>query len=259
MSIDISDVDGIVRIALNRPEALNAIDPSMRSALQNLWLSLAKNDSARVAIITGTGNKAFSSGADLKSHRSTETSFATQTFLNNHNDSLITGIEHVPIPIICAFNGLAYGAGLELGLACDIRIASENARFALPEVKVGSMPGSGGTQLLSRVVGEANALYLILSGASIDAATALRIGLISEVVTLEKLPDRAQQLAEMIRDNAPLAVRAAKFAVKKGFDLALDKALLLERQIWGHLRDSVDRAEGRAAFMEKRKPKWQGK
>ncbi|VVD69450.1 enoyl-CoA hydratase/isomerase family protein [Pandoraea fibrosis] len=265
MSIDFSVNEGIATVRLNRPETLNAIDYPMRAELQRLWQHIAREPEIRVVIVTGTGEHAFSSGADLKRTPPPTLPFAAQAFgasdgASEHAEagSLTLGLD-IDTPLICAFNGLAYGGGLEIGLACDIRIAADTARFALPEVKVGSMPGSGGTQRLPRLVGGANAMWMLLTGEPIDAHTALRIGLVSHVVPPDALHDTAVALARRIADSAPLAVRAIKRAVRDGLDMPLASALTYERHAWGLLRDTEDRKEGRQAFAEKRSPVFRGR
>lgn len=258
MSVDISVVDHIATVVLNRPEALNAIDTAMRSEVQAAWRRIAEDAEIHVAIVTGAGDRAFSAGADLKRAPPPAESFAQLSYGAGLNDSLTFGVE-MDKPLICAFNGLAFGGGLEIGLACDIRIASETARFALPEVRVGTLPGSGGTQRLARLIGRSDAMLLLLTGDTIDAAEALRIGLISRVVDHTLLHEEALALARRIAANAPLAVRAVKRLVRQGVDMPLALALDAERNAWVLLRDTEDRREGRAAFAEKRTPDYRGR
>jgi E-phenylitaconyl-CoA hydratase len=258
MSVDLHIEDGIALVTLNRPEALNAIDYPMRRAIQALWPRLQADSSVDVIILTGAGERAFCVGSDLKNTPPPETSFAQETFGAGANDSLLTGLD-TDKPILCAFNGSAYGGGLELGLAADIRICAPQAKFGLPEVRVGTLPGSGGTQHLPRLIGDSNALYMLLTGDSIDADTALRVGLVSHVVPASELRDTALRMAQRIRANAPLSVRAAKRLVRDGRDMPLVQALRHERQTWGLLRDTEDRKEGRAAFAENRKPRYTGR
>jgi E-phenylitaconyl-CoA hydratase len=161
--------------------------------------------------------------------------------------------------VICAINGYALGGGLELALACDIRIAADHARFGLPEVRVGSIPGDGGTQRLPRTVGASDAMLLLLTGDHIDAAEALRLGIVSRVVPSADLRREAEAIAGRIAANAPLSVRAIKRLVKQGQGVPLDIAIAHERLTWGTLRDTEDRIEGRRAFQEKRKPVYKGR
>jgi E-phenylitaconyl-CoA hydratase len=161
-------------------------------------------------------------------------------------------------PVICAINGFALAGGLELALSCDIRIAVESASFGLPEVKIGSIPGAGGTQRLPRIVGMSNAMHMLLTADRIDSDEALRIGLVSKVVPAADLMESALQIARKIAGNAPLAVRAVKQLVVRGADLPLGAAIDAERMAWGVLRNTRDRIEGRVAFQQKRKPVYTG-
>ncbi len=171
----------------------------------------------------------------------------------------MTGAPGTDKPIICAINGYALGVGLELALACDIRIAVETARFGLPEVRVGSIPGAGGTQRLPRMVGMGDALLMLLTGDHIDSAEALRIGLINRVVPADRLMEEAVGIAGRIAANAPLSVRAVRRLALQGTDLPLEAAIRAERHVWGLLRDTEDRIEGRRAFQQKRKPVYHGR
>lgn len=258
MTIDITVKDRVATLVLNRPDALNAIDHAMRGAVREAWRRIAEDPAVDVGIVTGAGGRAFSVGADLKGAPPTDRSFASQAFADGSNESLTAGIE-MDKPLICAFNGHARGGGLEIGLACDIRIASDNATFALPEVRVGTIPGSGGTQRLPRVIGASDAMLLLLTGDAIDAQEALRIGLVSRVVPLADLPAAAHAIAARIVANAPLAVRAVKRLATRFRDIPLDQGLVAERHVWGLLRDTEDRAEGRAAFAQKRPPSFKGR
>jgi E-phenylitaconyl-CoA hydratase len=185
-------------------------------------------------------------------------SFAELTFNAGTLDTLIAGMD-TDKPLICAINGFAMGGGLELALACDIRIASSNAQFALPEVRVGSIPTAGGTQHLPRAIGMSDAMLMLLTGDRMDAQEALRIGLVSKVVAPELLLSGAREIALRIAANAPLAVRAVKRLVRDGLDMPRPAALTMERYGWGLLRDSADRIEGRLAFQQKRAPRYEGR
>lgn len=257
MGIEITVENHVATVLLNRPQALNAIDTEMRLALQAAWQRIASDDDIHVAIVTGAGDRAFCAGADLKD-APPPAGFAQEWFGDGRNGSLTHGIE-MDKPLVCAFNGLAYGGGLEIGLGCDIRIAAEGARFALSEVRVGTLPGSGGTQRLPRLIGRSDAMLMLLTGEPMDAADALRTGLVSRVVPGAALRDEALAIARRIAANAPLAVRAAKRLVNQGADLPLGAALAAERTAWGLLRDTEDRLEGRRAFAEKRLPVYRGR
>ncbi|MVW79630.1 enoyl-CoA hydratase/isomerase family protein [Bordetella sp. 02P26C-1] len=250
--------DHIATITLNRPEAMNSIDPETRAELHDAWKRIKHDDSIRVAILTGNGDKAFCTGSDLKKTMPPKESFAELTFGRSESDHLLAGLD-TDKPLICAVNGYAMGGGMELALACDIRIASENAVFALSEVRIGSIPGAGGTQRLPRAIGLSNAMLMLLTGDRIDAQEAARIGLVSRVVRRDDLLSSATAIASRIARNAPLSVRAVKRLVYNGLDMPLPAALEAERYAFGLLRDTEDRIEGRRAFQEKREPNYQGR
>ena len=258
MTVAIEVRDHVATITLDRPDAMNAIDPDMRAALHDVWNRLATDDAIRVAILTGAGDRAFCAGADLKRTMPSSESHAARTFGSSEPDHLLEGLE-TDKPLLCAINGYAIGAGLELALACDVRLAASHAQFGLSEVRVGSIPGAGGTQLLPRTVGRSMAMQMLLTGDRIDAKTALRWGLVSEVVELHGLLDRAHEIAARIAANAPLAVRAVKRLVTQGADVPLPTGMEMERFVWGLLRDTEDRIEGRKAFQEKRAPIYRGR
>ncbi len=258
MTVRIDVDDGVATITLDRPEAMNAIDPETRAELRSIWAEVGSNDAIRVAILTGAGDKAFSTGSDLKKTMPPKESFAELAFGRTQSDSSIAGMK-IAQPIICAINGHAVGGGLELALACDIRIASSTASFGLSEVRIGSIPSGGGTQRLPRAIGSSSAMLLLLTGDRIDADEALRIGLISRITPPMDLLATAQSMARRIASNAPLAVRAVKRLVREGMDMPLEGAIELERYAFGVLRDTQDRIEGRRAFQEKRTPQYHGR
>lgn len=257
MTLDIAVSDRIAYITLNRPEAMNAIDPDLRTQLKQAWRQIGEDDEILVAVLTGAGDRAFCAGSDLKKTPPQTLSEAATAFGSGESDHLLAGLD-TDKPIICAVNGYAIGAGLEIALAADIRIAAHHAKFGLTEARIGSIPGAGGTQRLPRVVGQSMAMHMMLTGDLIDAETALRIGLVSEVVPSGELADRASELATLISQNAPLSVRAIKRLVYRGQDMPLDTAVEMERFVFGLLRDTADRAEGRLAFQEKRPPEYRG-
>ncbi|RDJ19775.1 enoyl-CoA hydratase/isomerase family protein [Bosea caraganae] len=256
MSVDFSIRDHVATVVLNRPEAMNAIDPETQAALLDCWARIRQDDDVRVVILTGAGERAFCTGADLKKTMPPAESYAALAF--GAGDEAFSNQLELDKPIICAINGYALGGGLELALACDIRIAADTARFGLPEVKVGSIPGDGGTQRLPRTMGASDTMLLLLTGDHIDAQEAKRLGLISRIVPPADLLAEAQAIAGRIAANAPLSVRAVKRLVKQGAGLPLDVAIATERLVWGVLRDTRDRIEGRRAFQEKRKPVFTG-
>jgi E-phenylitaconyl-CoA hydratase len=258
MSILYEVKDSVATIVLNRPEAMNSLDPESLAELNNAFEIANRDENVRVVVLTGNGDKAFCTGSDLKKTMPPKESFAELTFGKPRWLYPFAGME-IDKPMICAVNGFALAGGMELALACDIRIASSNAQFGQSEVCVGSIPAAGGTQRLPRMVGTSDAMLMMLTGDRIDAETALRIGLVSRVVPLESLMDEAMKIARRIADNAPLAIRAVKRLVRDGLDLPLLTAIQTEQFALGLLRDTEDRLEGRRAFQEKRKPVFAGK
>jgi E-phenylitaconyl-CoA hydratase len=258
MSIITSIQGGIALVTLNRPEAMNAIDPDSNFQLLDIWEEASLNEEVRVLVVTGAGDRAFCTGADLKKTMPPAESAARQVYGNGARPTNF-GTLSTPKPVIAAINGFALGGGLELALLADIRICSDNAQFGLPEVRVGSIPGAGGTQRLIRAVGHSDAMRLLLTGERIGAAEALRIGLVSKVVPQSGLHDAAMALARAIAGNAPLAVAAVKHLAMTGRELPLAAGLELERSAFGLLRDTEDRLEGRRAFGEKRAPVFCGR
>jgi enoyl-CoA hydratase/carnithine racemase len=248
-TLDIQTDGGVARITLNRPEKRNAINDEMRSELTAAFAGFDADPSVRAVVMTGAG-PAFSAGGDLA---------AIMIPPEANRPRIVEPLDRFSKPIIAAINGLAYGGGLEIALACDIRIASTTARFALPEVRIGSMPGSGGTQRLTPVIGPTLAARMILTGEPIDAERALVAGLVSELCAPDKLMDAALALAATIARNAPLAVIAAKRALRLAAGMHNVENLDFERKLFNELALSEDRNEGRAAFREKRAPVFRGK
>jgi E-phenylitaconyl-CoA hydratase len=257
-SVEISLKDHVATVLLNRPEAMNAVDPEMRARLHETWDRIREDDEIRVVIVTGAGERAFCTGSDLKKTSPATETAAQQLFGTVKGGSLIANL-HTDKPMIAAINGYAMGGGLELALACDIRICSENAQFALSEVKVGSMPGAGGTVRLPRFIGRSDAMLMLLTGNRTDATEAHRIGLVSKVLPMAGLLAEAEVIAQQIAANAPLSVRAVKRMVRQGEDMPMDDAIDTERALFGLLYNSEDRIEGRKAFAEKRKPQFKAR
>ncbi|MBV7482209.1 enoyl-CoA hydratase/isomerase family protein [Bordetella sp. BOR01] len=257
-SVEITVEDHVATVLLNRPEAMNAVDPEMRGLLHQAWDRIRQDDDIWVAVVTGAGERAFCTGSDLKKTLPTAETAAQQLFGSSPTSSLIANL-HTDKPMIAAINGYAMGGGLELALACDIRICSDNAQFALPEVKVGSMPGAGGTARLPRYIGRSDAMLMLLTGSRTDAAEAHRIGLVSKVLQQAALLPEALAIARAIAANAPLSVRAVKRMVRQGEDMPLGHAIDTERALFGLLYNSEDRTEGRKAFAERRKPQFKGR
>jgi E-phenylitaconyl-CoA hydratase len=258
MALKVTIEDWIGTITLNRPEAMNALDPETHVELADVFREFENDPNVRTIILTGEGSRAFCVGADLKKTMPPPESFAQLTFGSGRSLRTID-VMMMDKPIICAINGLALGGGLELALACDIRIAAEHVKLGLPEVKIGSIPGAGGTQRLPRTIGMSDAMLLLLTGDAIPAEEALRIGLISKVVSADTLMEEARSIAERISCNAPLSVRAIKSLVRRGLESPLEAAIQEEHLVWGVLRDTEDRIEGRVAFKEKRKPVYKGR
>jgi E-phenylitaconyl-CoA hydratase len=250
--------DAIATLVLDRPEALNALDPETQVELFDALQRVKVDPEVRAIVISGAGEKAFCVGADLKKTMPPSESHAQLSFGGGPKDKRWIDAIDMDKPIICAVNGLALGGGLELALACDIRVAVDTARFGLPEVRVGSIPGAGGTARLPRTVGMSDAMLMLLTGDQVDAAEALRIGLVSRVVPRGRLMEEARSIAGRIAANAPLSVSAVKGLVRRGVSMTLADAITEERMTWGLLRDTKDRIEGRVAFAEKRKPVYRG-
>ena len=249
--------DGIVTITLNRPEVHNAMNERMRQELTRCFGDLATSDEARVVVVTGAGARAFSAGADIREF--VEPQVPVRFRESRKRVDFRQAMDRCPQPIIGAIRGYALGGGLELALACDIRIAGEDAQLGLTEVNLAIIPGGGGTQRLPRLVGRGRALEMILTGARIDAREAWRIGLVERVVPAADVLAAARELARALTEKAPVALRYAKEAVVKGLELPLAVGLRLENDLATLLRTTEDRVEGAKAFLEKRKPRFTGK
>ncbi len=252
----------IALITIDRPEAHNALDPETSEALTERWFAFRDDPEAWVAVLTGAGERAFCAGADLKRMADFFELSPIERRERREREPGLGGItRHLPLwkPTVAAINGHCYGGGLELALACDLRVASEDARLGLLECKWGIMPGQGGTQRLPRAVPLAVALEMILTAEPIDAARAYEVGLVNRVVPQADLVPTALALAERIASNAPLAVRAAKEAVHRGLDLPLEDGLRLEQFLADPLRDTRDAREGVRAFGQQRAPDYRGR
>jgi E-phenylitaconyl-CoA hydratase len=255
LAVDYEVQGHIATITLNRPEAMNALDPETSVALDAIWKRVREDDNVRVVVLTGAGDRAFCAGADLKKTMPPSETFAQLTFGKDAGNGTRLMTEK---PVIAAINGFAVGGGLELAMRCDLRIAVDTAKLGLTEARVGSIPGAGGTQRLPRLVGLTNALMMLMTAEPITAEEAYRIGLINKIVPKESLMTEAYALAEKIAANAPLAVRAVKRLAHQGLNMTLEAGLEAERFTMGVLRDSKDRIEGRLAFQQKRKPVFRG-
>jgi len=243
-------------ITINRPEKRNALNIKTREEGAALIEELRGNDSVGVVVITGAGDKAFIAGADIAE-------FAGRTAMMQRDvmvsRSLFNAIDSFPKPVIAMINGYCLGGGCDLALACDIRIASENASFGQPEINLGIIPGGGGTQRLTRLVGEGKAMEMILTGEIIDAKTAHAIGLVNHVVPLDQLEAKTMEIASRIAEKSPIALSLAKEAVKIASRSNLDEGLRREVDLFALCFSTEDKDEGVAAFLEKRKPAWKGK
>ncbi len=257
MSIDLSVTDGVALITINRPERLNALDTEHYAGLSQAWQTVRDDSAIRVAVITGAGEKSFSTGADLKSFIPKPPELA-ELLLTQKSQLLNRGLE-VWKPVIAAVNGYCLGGGMTLLLAADIRVAAEHATFSVAEVKRGVFPANGGTQRVAQQLPHAIAMEMLLTGESIDAATAARWGLVNKVVPLSQLMESAMDYAKRIAANAPLAVQAAKELALRSRDLDLASGLRMEQLFLRLLQDSEDVQEGAAAFAAKRKPQFKGR
>ncbi len=249
--------DGVATITLNRPDVLNAMNNPMRRELVEAFTRLREDQEVKAILITGAGERAFSAGADIREFLEplVPASFREARKRLDFRREM----DRCPQPIIAAIRGYALGGGLELALACDIRIAAEDAQLGLTEINLAIIPGGGGTQRLPRLVGRGKALEMILTGARVHASEALRIGLVERVVPVAELMPAAQAVARAIADKAPIALRYAKEAVVSGLELPLADGLRLENDLSTLLRTTEDRVEGARAFVEKRRPKWSGR
>jgi len=245
----------IAYFTLNRPEAMNAFDPETFQELSSALIDFRDDDNVGVGIVTGAGEKAFGAGADIKT---IIPYLAEHPLYWQKTPTIMRGLELYK-PLIAAVNGLALGGGLELVLACDIRVASENARFGVPEVTLGLIPGWGGTQRLPRCLPWAIAAEMLFTGKPISAQDAYRLGLVNRVVPLAELMPTAEAIARDILSVGPLALMAAKQAMVRGTSVSLEEGLKIEADVEVPLFASEDLAEGRKAFVEKRKPDFKGR
>ena len=249
--------EGIATITLNRPEALNAFSKEVIEEVLNAIEDIKADENVRVVILTGAGEKAFSAGADIKAMKGMNALKARE--LSLMGEKLCLALENLGKPVIAAINGYALGGGLEVAMACDIRIASENARMGQTEINIGLIPGWGGTQRLTRLVGATKAKELIFTGKMIDAKTAEQIGLVNMVVPQSNFRETVRQFALELAQKAPVALKIAKALINKGAETSLDVALALEREGFGVVASTEDLQEGVSAFTEKRKPVFKGK
>ncbi len=244
---------GVALLTLNRPDATNALSLPLQHALAAAFAQLADDATVRAIVLTG-GDKVFAAGGDIRSMAAC----GPVEILKRHTERLWAPIQHCPKPVIAAICGYAYGGGCELAMHCDILIAGESARFSQPEIRIGIMPGIGGTQRLARAVGKSNAMKMLLTGKPVGAKEAQRMGLVSDVMADAEVLPYALEMAATIAAMPPLAAREIKECVLLGMDAPLETALALERKANQTLFASLDQKEGMQAFIEKRQPKFDG-
>lgn len=249
--------DGIAVLTLNRPLQANALSQGLLFALHEHLMNLTYRDDVRVVMITGAGEKAFCAGADLKERRTMDEAGVRRAV--GLIRSTVEEVARLPMPTIAALNGVAFGGGTELALACDLRIAARSARLGLTETSLAIIPGAGGTQRLPRLIGLAKAKELIYTARRIDAQTAHELGLVNQVVPDADLMKESIALAMEVAANGPIALRQAKFAIDKGFDLSLESGLAVESKAYELVIPTEDRVEALQAFAEKRAPVFRGK
>lgn len=244
-------------LTVNRPKALNALNQATLTEIGSALTDVRDDDTVRGVIVTGAGGKAFVAGADITEIAAI--SAVDAAAFTRHGQTIFDGLENLGKPVIAAVNGFALGGGCELAMACTLRLATASAKFGQPEVKLGVMPGFGGTQRLARLVGKGRALHLILTAGTIDAHEAYRIGLVDELVEPERLTARAEEILRQITANAPLAIRFSIEAVNRGLETGQAQGLALESALFAICASSQDKHEGTSAFLEKRTPRFSGR
>ena len=254
--LQIETADGTAVVRVHRPDKLNALNGALIEQIDRAFRTLAEDDQVRAIVLTGSGEKAFVAGADIGELAKMDPIGGVRT--SRQGQDAFRFLERMRKPVIAAVNGFALGGGLELALACHIRLASENAKFGLPEVKLGIIPGYGGTVRLPRLVGKGRALEMMLSGEMIDAAEAYRIGLVNRIHPQAELLDAARRLAAGIIANGPVALALALEAVEHGMSATTEDAQLFESNLFGLLASTSDMREGMTAFLEKRKARFTG-
>jgi enoyl-CoA hydratase len=258
-TVNFSVEDGVAILEINRPERMNTLGGSLKQDLERALFEFARGDqSVRAVLLTAVGDKAFCAGADIKERNTRSTTTFDYFVAQQYTHDLFRRIETFERPVICAINGVALGGGLELAMCADIRIAADHARLGLTEVRLGAIPAAGGTQRLTRLVGESVAKEMVFTSAMLSADEAKEIGLVNRVVPLDGLRDEAMALARRIAEQPPLAVAFAKQAMNGGLQVGIDEGLVYERYAASILTNSEDRKEGFRAFVEKRKPVFRG-
>jgi enoyl-CoA hydratase len=249
--------DAVAVVTVNRPKKLNALNARTLDEMEQVFTALASNDQVRGVVVTGAGDKAFVAGADIEELSALDAEGGRAA--SARGQRVFGRIEWLGKPVVAAVNGFALGGGCELALAAHVRVASQNASFGTPEVKLGLICGYGGTQRLPRLIGRGRALEMLLTGERVGADEALRLGLVNKVVPLDGLLPEAQTLVRGMIANGPLALKATLEAVHGGLDRPLAEALEGEAALFGELCDSADAAEGTRAFLEKRAPRFEGR
>jgi enoyl-CoA hydratase len=247
--------EGIGRIVINRPEKRNALNLRIRKQIAKILERIKQDETIRVLVITSGGQKAFISGADLNEMKEL-TAIQMLTYIETYGQKLYTEFERLPYPIIAMVKGYCLGGGCELAMACDLRIATPNAKLGLPELRYGVIPGGGGTQRLVKLVGIGKAKELILTGKVIDAREAERIGLINKVVPMNRIEGYVKRLAQQIISQGPVAVKMAKIALNESLQGSLDSGMMIEALAEAVCYSTRDKREGLHAFLQKRKPKF---
>ncbi len=255
-NIHVKREGAVAVVTIDREKALNALNAETIAELQQFFRSHWTDRELHCVVITGAGPKAFVAGADIKELSELDVRGATDTSMRGLY--LMKSLENFPCPVIAALNGFALGGGCELALACDFRLASENAKLGQPEINLGIIPGYGGTQRLARLVGRGKAKELIFTGDMVDAKEAHRIGLVDEVYPADQLMDKAMEMANKIAAKGPIAMAAAKELINRGLDVNLSAGCDLEKVNFGTVLATADSKEGLKAFMEKRKPEFKG-
>ncbi len=252
--LKLETADGTGILTISRPQALNALNSAFFREMNEMLDDIEKRADIKILIITGDGPKSFVAGADIAEMVHMNAEQGHKFSLTGHDT--FNRLARLPIPVIAAINGFALGGGCELAMACDIRLASSNAKFGQPEVNLGLIPGYAGTQRLPRIVGVSNALWLLLSGDVITADVALRIGLVQMVFEPDQLMEEARKLAVKIISKGPEAVKLVKMVVRKGVEMDFDNASKMEARMFGDLFGTPESGEGMKAFLEKRAPYW---
>jgi enoyl-CoA hydratase len=255
--IDFEIRDHLALVRLNRPDKLNALSKEMMLELVRIFAVINSDEKIRAVILTGAGERAFSAGTDIDGLADLDEAGAIEA--SRRGQEVCDAIEQCRVPVIAAVRGIAAGGGCEIAIACHLRVAADDARFSLPEVKIGMIPAYGGTQRLARLLGEGRALEMMLTGKSIDAPEALRLGLVNRLSTPSELMNEAESLASEIASLAPLAIRACLEAVRRGLALPLEEGLELEAELFSKLFATEDVREGTRAFLEKRRAVFQGR